>query len=81
MVQRRAMVDRMSCFQEPLPSLAEVRRQGAEDAGRTFLQALHEQHGDNVSAIARAAQASRCAVKTYMKRYGIGRYAASKGGA
>jgi hypothetical protein len=69
------MVDPMSCFQDALPSLAQVRRQGAEDAGRTFLQALHEEHGDNISAIARAARASRCAVKTYMKRYGIGRFA------
>lgn len=69
----------MSCFQDALPSLAEVRRQGAEDAGRIFLMAMHEEHGDNISAIARAARASRCAVKTYMKRYGIGRFAKKEG--
>jgi DNA-binding NtrC family response regulator len=69
------MVDGMPYFQDALPSLAQVRRQGAEAAGRTFLEALHEQHGGNVSAIARAARASRHAVKAYMKRYGIGRFA------
>jgi transcriptional regulator with GAF, ATPase, and Fis domain len=75
MVQHRAMVNRMSEFNDQIPSLAQVRREGAEDAGRRFLEALHAEHGDNVSAIARAAKSSRLQVKTYMKRYGIGRYA------
>lgn len=62
-------------FTEPIPSLAAVRREGAEQAGRRFLEALYAEHGDNVSAIARAAKATRLQVKTYMRRYGIGRFA------
>ncbi len=57
------------------PSLAEVHRAGAEQVGRAYLEALHREHGDNLSAIARAARATRLQVRTYMRRYGIGSYA------
>jgi DNA-binding NtrC family response regulator len=67
------MVSRM--FTEPGPSLAEARRDGAEAAGRALLEALHAEHGGNISAIARAAQATRQQVRQYLRRYGIGRHA------
>lgn len=59
-------------FTEKGPSLAEARRDGAEEAGRLYLEALHREHGDNLSAIARAAKATRHHVRTYLRRYGIG---------
>jgi uncharacterized membrane protein YebE (DUF533 family) len=59
-------------FTEQGPSLAQVRREGAERAGREFLEALHAEHGDNISAIARAAQTTRYQVRVYLRRYGIG---------
>lgn len=62
-------------FSDPIPSLAEVRRDGAEQAGRAYLETLYATHGDNVSAIARDAKATRLQVRTYLRRYGIGRYA------
>ena len=68
----------MADFSDPLPSLAEVRRDGAEEAGRRYLEALHAEHGDNLSAIARASQASRHQVRAYLRRYKIGRFAEAK---
>jgi DNA-binding NtrC family response regulator len=67
------MVSHMST--EEGPSLAEARRDGAEAAGRALLEALHAEHGGNISAIARAAQATRQQVRQYLRRYGIGRHA------
>jgi hypothetical protein len=72
MAERCAMVRHM--FNEPIPSLAEVRRAGAEEAGRAYLEALHREHGDNLSAITRAAKATRTQVRTYLRRYGIGQW-------
>jgi hypothetical protein len=63
------------------PSLAEARRAGADAAGRQLLEQLHALHGDNLSAIARAARATRLQVRTYMRRYGIWGYAVDKDGA
>jgi hypothetical protein len=57
------------------PSLAEARHAGAEAAGRALLEQLHALHGDNLSAIARAARATRLQVRTYMRRYKIGTFA------
>lgn len=67
------MVGRM--FTEQIPSLTTVRRAGAEAAGRAYLELLYAEHGGSVAAIARAAQSSRYQVRTYLIRYGIGRYA------
>ncbi len=57
------------------PSLAEVHRAAVEQVGRAYLEALHREHGDNLSAIARAARATRLQVRTYMRRYRIGPFA------
>lgn len=73
MARRWAMVWHM--FTKQGPSLAETRREGAEAAGRVLLEALYTKHGDNISAIARAAQATRQQVRQYLRRYGIGRHA------
>jgi hypothetical protein len=60
---------------EQAPSLAEAARAGADAARRELLTRLHALHGDNLSAIARAARATRLQVRTYMRRYKIGSYA------
>lgn len=53
-------------------SLADVRRGAAAQVGRAYLEMLHREHGDNISAIARAAKTTRHQVRTYLRRYGIG---------
>lgn len=53
-------------------SLADVHRGAAAQVGRAYLEMLHREHGDNISAIARAAQTTRYQVRVYLRRYGIG---------
>jgi hypothetical protein len=59
-------------------ALADVHRGAAAQVGRAYLESLHREHGDNLSAIARAAKATRTQVRTYLRRYGIGQWGKAK---
>jgi hypothetical protein len=78
---KRAKARKVRCDECEARTLASVRARGADDAARALLARLDAQHGGNLSAIARDTGAERVHVRSYMKRYGIGRYAAIKGGA
>lgn len=61
-----------------LPSLSQPHPAWLEEVNRIYFQALYDELGGNVSEMARESHVHRDTVRTYLQRFGIGKYRRTK---